>query len=28
MSIVAFFLAAIAAIIAWWLAGQRLTSRP
>lgn len=28
MSIVAFFLAAIAAIVVWWLAGQRLTSRP
>ncbi len=28
MSIVAFFLAAIAAIVVWWLAGQRLTSAP
>ncbi|ABR61259.1 cytochrome-c oxidase [Sinorhizobium medicae] len=28
MSVVLFFLAAIAAIVVWWLAGQRLTSRP
>lgn len=28
MSVILLFLAAIAAIIIWWMAGQRLTSRP